>query len=127
MNLPVDEAVHVTTDPAIDADQAAVALHQPAPADAEAGFADDNVPCQQDLGQHAHDQEDGNGGAAADEHADAGDNLVGGQKPMAMPARAIIAPEVMMVGKARFRLSVMASFRGIFFFRSIYRLEMTMA
>ena len=49
------------------------------------------------------------------------------RSPMAMPASAIMAPEVMMVGKARFRVSVMASFRGIFSFNSMYRLEITMA
>ena len=41
------------------------------------------------------------------------------KRPMAMPARAIMAPEVMMVGKARFKVSVMASFRGIFSFSSM--------
>ena len=39
-------------------------------------------------------------------------------RPITMPARAIMAPEVIIVGKARFRVSVMASFRGILSFRT---------
>lgn len=48
-------------------------------------------------------------------------------RPMRMPAVARMVPEVMMVGKAKFMVSMMASRLGLWSFSSRYRLPMTMA
>ena len=47
--------------------------------------------------------------------------------PMRMPAMTIMRPEVMIVGKARFMVSMMASFLGILSLNSMKRLVVTMA
>ena len=46
---------------------------------------------------------------------------------MRMPAMTIMRPEVMIVGKARFMVSMMASFLGILSLNSMKRLVVTMA
>ena len=47
--------------------------------------------------------------------------------PMRIPAMAIIRPEVMIVGKDRFIVSMIASFLGILSLNSMNRLVVTMA
>ena len=47
--------------------------------------------------------------------------------PISRPAEMSIVPEVMMVGKAKFTVSMMASFRPMVFRHSPYREPMTMA
>ena len=47
--------------------------------------------------------------------------------PMRIPAMTIMRPEVMIVGKARFMVSMMASFLGILSLNSMKRLVVTMA
>ena len=48
-------------------------------------------------------------------------------RPIRIPARASMEPDVTIVGKAKFIVSIMASFFDIFSFNSIKRPEITIA
>ena len=61
--------------------RAGMALEGQAGLDGEGGLFNDDVAQQKNLGQNAHDQEDGDQGAPAQAHADGGDGRVGGQEP----------------------------------------------
>ena len=78
--LGVHHAGDVAPDVAVYQQGAGAALNGQPGLDGKGRLLDDDVPQQQNLGQNAHDQEDGNQGAPAQAHADGGDGGRGGQQ-----------------------------------------------
>ena len=80
MDLRIDQAVHAAPDSAVNAHQAHLMADPAGTVDAEGSLLNDNIAHQQDLGQHTHDQENGDEGAHAQVNADGGNGFVGCEK-----------------------------------------------